>query len=307
VRGERSGGAPPLAARQSQRGESASYQAVSKIEEKRRCYAWAKGATRRPTQVIGRLRGRGEPGRSRRPGGGGSGSRRRAGDTRTGRCPGAVFTLPAPVLAKLSTACLNSPELFSLDYLRSGARLHWRRTTSNGGMSGPVASRFRQGRGGARSGRAPECGLRFGDDLPPGTSCQDWNRAEQVFRGEGGARRQAGPATRGRIPAQSADNAKTGLNRNFFGTLAGARRMAAGSPRRQPPGAMRAGSRTEPRVVRRLPPELLFTDARVSSLPACGAHSPERTIETFGMANAPTIQRKPEKCTCHAGNLANRR
>jgi len=29
---------------------------------------------------------------------------------------------------------------------------------------------------------------------------------------------------------------KTGLNRDFFGTPAGARRMAAGSPRRQPPG-----------------------------------------------------------------------
>ena len=95
--------------------------------------------------------------------------------------------------------------------------------------------------------RAPECGLRFGDDLPPGTSCQDWNRAEQVFRGEGGARRQAGPATRGRIPAQSADNAKTGLNRNFFGTLAGARRMAAGSPRRPTLGTTRSRSSAEAR------------------------------------------------------------
>ena len=35
-----------------------------------------------------------------------------------------------------------------------------------------------------------------------------------------GARRQEGPATGGRIPPQSADNAKTGLNRDFFGTVA---------------------------------------------------------------------------------------
>jgi len=46
--------------------------------------------------------------------------------------------------------------------------------------------------------------------------------------------RQARPATRGRIPAQSTDNAKTGLNRNFFGSPAAARRTAgsrAGSRR----------------------------------------------------------------------------
>ena len=36
----------------------------------------------------------------------------------------------------------------------------------------------------------------------------------------GGARRQEGPATGGRIPPQSTDDAKTGLNRDSFGTVA---------------------------------------------------------------------------------------
>src|ERR1039457_3579014 len=56
---------------------------------------------------------------------------------------------------------------------------------------------------------------------------------------EGGAGRQAGPAPRGRIPAHSADNAKTGLNRDFFRTLGPA--LAPRPPRQQPPDAIRAG------------------------------------------------------------------
>src|ERR1022692_4439365 len=117
-------------------------------------------------------------------------------------------------------------------------------------MGGQVASNFRQGRGGAKSGRATECGLRCRYDLPPATSCQDRNRAQHVFRGEGGARRQEGPATGGRIPPQSADNAKTGLNRGFFGTLAPARRPSA-SPRPQPPDATGRGVPPEARSARR--------------------------------------------------------
>src|ERR1017187_1217010 len=104
-------------------------------------------------------------------------------------------------------------------------------------MGGQVASNF-QGRGGAESGRASGCGLRFRDDLPPGTRCQDRDRAQHVFRGEGGARRQEGPATGGRIPPQSTDDAKTGLNRDSFGTVAPPGRPAA-SPRQQPPDTMR--------------------------------------------------------------------
>src|ERR1022692_1630866 len=87
-------------------------------------------------------------------------------------------------------------------------------------MAGQVTSSFRQGPGGAESGRATGCGLRLRGDLPPGTGWQDRDRAQHVFRGEGGARRQEGPATRGRIPPQSTDDAKTGLNRDSFGTVA---------------------------------------------------------------------------------------
>jgi hypothetical protein len=50
------------------------------------------------------------------------------------------------------------------------------------------------------------------------------------FEGESRARRQEGPATGGRIPPQSADDAKTGLNRDCFGTLAPGARLDHRAP-----------------------------------------------------------------------------
>ena len=85
-----------------------------------------------------------------------------------------------------------------------------------------------------------EMGDRAGTAPPP---CGAAHRASGH---SGRARRQEGPATRERIPPQSADKARTGLNRDFFGTLAPARRTA-GSPRPQPPDAMPPRSGDEAR------------------------------------------------------------
>ena len=73
-----------------------------------------------------------------------------------------------------------------------------------------------------------------------------------------------GPATHGRILPQSTDNARTGLNRDSFGTVASPppARIAG----RQPPEAMRPTSSGEPCSERRWPPSPAdASTARISS------------------------------------------
>jgi hypothetical protein len=82
---------------------------------------------------------------------------------------------------------------------------------------------------------------------PAATAAAGREAAEERRRGASCERLQQGPATGGRIPPQSADNAKTGLNRDSFGTVAPARRTA-GPPRQPPPEAMRPRSGGEVRI-----------------------------------------------------------